>query len=77
MHRPELTDFYGRLGYTHDPDGLTIGTPVGVVAQPNPTGYAGLWKALLDQVRIQNLRYANGTYDTLLGVTPGADQLKD
>ncbi|MFB7781386.1 GNAT family N-acetyltransferase [Streptomyces vinaceus] len=77
VHQPELTDFYGRLGYTQAPDGLRIGTPVGVVAQSNPTGYTGSWKALRDQVRVENLRYANGTFDTLLGVIPGADQLKD
>ncbi|WP_406447124.1 GNAT family N-acetyltransferase [Streptomyces sp. NBC_00876] len=77
VHRPELTDFYVRLGYTHDPSGLRIGTPVGAVAQPNPTGYTGSWKALRDQVRVENLHYVNGTFDTLLGVIPGADQLKD
>lgn len=62
VHQPELTDFCGRLGYAPAPDGLRIGTPVGVVAQSNPTGYTGSWKALRDQVCVENLRYANGTF---------------
>ncbi|GHE51033.1 GNAT family N-acetyltransferase [Streptomyces capitiformicae] len=51
-HKPELTDFYTRLGYAHGAQ-LVIHTPGPLIAQPAHTGMIHSFKPLESNVRLR------------------------